>query len=95
MSKCCVVVCDTAQGLMHCELSLADEADIAAALAAARLRIACADIDWEHAATGIFGRIEPRTAIPQHGDRIELYRALLVDPRSARRARAARAGARP
>ena len=38
--------------------------------------------------TGIWGRPVERTQVVSDGDRIELYRALLNDPRMARRERA-------
>ena len=44
---------------------------------------------------GIFGVIEksPQTRVLAAGDRVEIYRPLLVDPMEARRARAAKARA--
>jgi len=89
MSKHCRVVCDTPQGILECELELADEATIAVALDAARLKFGEAAADWPRVATGIFGRVHPRAHVPVDGDRIELYRSLRLDPRAARRARAA------
>jgi putative ubiquitin-RnfH superfamily antitoxin RatB of RatAB toxin-antitoxin module len=38
--------------------------------------------------TGIWGRPVERTQVLSDGDRVELYRALLKDPRMARRERA-------
>ena len=91
MSKRCQVLCDTPEGVLRCELELPDEATIAVALEAARLRLGEGAADWHGAVTGIYGRIYPRTHVPIDGDRIELYRALRIDPRAARRARAAAA----
>lgn len=45
-------------------------------------------------ATGIWGRRAEREQLLREGDRIELYRPLLVDPKRARRERFARQGAR-
>ncbi len=84
------VVCDTAQGIRQCELQLPPDATIAAAIEAAILVLGAAAADWHGAATGIYGRIYPREHVPAHGDRIELYRALKIDPRSSRQARAAK-----
>lgn len=52
-----------------------------------------AGIDWENAAAGVWGVRRERDAVPCDGDRIELYRPLLADPRQRRRqrVRAARA----
>ena len=47
-------------------------------------------IDAEHAKLGIFGRrVSPRHVL-RAGDRIEIYRELIADPKSARRTRVER-----
>jgi hypothetical protein len=61
----------------------------ALALAAADLDFAAVDV--AAAAAGIFGKPVPMGRLVQPGDRIELYRALAVDPKKARRERAQRA----
>jgi putative ubiquitin-RnfH superfamily antitoxin RatB of RatAB toxin-antitoxin module len=43
---------------------------------------------------GIFGHIVPPTQVLQEGDRVEIYRPLLADPKEVRKERAARARAR-
>lgn len=43
--------------------------------------------DIEHATVGIWGRIVERDAQVSDGDRIEIYRPLHKDPRTARRER--------
>lgn len=45
---------------------------------------------------GIFGKIEkePASRVLKTGDRVEIYRPLLIDPKEARKARAAKAKAR-
>lgn len=50
------------------------------------------DINLETASIGIFSKLEksPKTRLVQEGDRIEIYRPLLVDPKEARKARAAK-----
>jgi len=88
--KCCRVVCDTAQGIAQCEVQLRAEATIAEALEAAMRLLGEQAADWRGAATGIYGRVYGREHVPADGDRIELYRALKIDPRSSRRARAAK-----
>lgn len=47
-----------------------------------------ASIPWDEAPVGIFGEPCDRSATPRAGDRIELYRPLLNDPKRARRERA-------
>jgi uncharacterized protein len=95
VSKRCRLVCDTPAGIRECELTLPDEADIAAAIEAARQQLGSEAAPWQTAVTGIFGSVCERTHVPADGDRIELYRELLIDPRRARRDRAARSTKRP
>lgn len=45
----------------------------------------------ETSAMGIFGQAVKSTQVLQNGDRVEIYRPLLIDPKEVRRARAARA----
>ena len=90
MSKHCSVACDTPSGILLCELDLADDATIAAALGAARRLLGDAAADWERGAIGIYGVLCGREFVPADGDRIELYRPVRIDPRASRRARAAR-----
>jgi len=93
MSKRCRVVCDTPAGVRECELELPDEATVAAALEAARPLLGEPAGDWGAVSTGIFGRLTQRQFVPADGDRIEIYRALLIDPRRSRLERAAKAAA--
>lgn len=43
---------------------------------------------------GVFGRVVPLDFRLRDGDRVEIYRPLLADPKQVRRERAARAGSR-
>jgi putative ubiquitin-RnfH superfamily antitoxin RatB of RatAB toxin-antitoxin module len=57
------------------------------------LRLAAADpdfagVDLAHSAVGIFGKLAPASQLLNGGDRVEIYRPLAADPKSARRARA-------
>ena len=45
------------------------------------------EINLESQTTGIFGLIRPRDHILRDGERVEIYRSLLTDPRDARRER--------
>lgn len=47
-----------------------------------------------HWVCGVWGRVMPLDTVLRDGDRVELYRPLLVDPKVARRERFARQGAR-
>ena len=49
----------------------------------------CRGIDAGAAPVGIYGRVVTRDAVLSDGDRVEIYRALLADPKQARRRRAA------
>lgn len=53
-----------------------------------------ADIDLENATLGIFGQIVALGHTLRAGDRVEIYRPLLADPKDVRKARAERAKAR-
>lgn len=44
----------------------------------------------EASALGIFGQAVPGTRVLENGDRVEIYRPLLIDPKEVRRARAAK-----
>ena len=96
--KRCLLALDAAQGPIICEFSLPADATIGAALLQARRELQQqgmdTGIDWEGAATGVWGVRRERDAVPGDGDRIELYRSLAADPRHRRRQRA-RAARRP
>lgn len=47
-----------------------------------------------HWVCGVWGRVMPLDTVLRDGDRVELYRPLVVDPKVARRERFARQGAR-
>ena len=49
------------------------------------------DLELENARLGIFGKIVANTQVLNAGDRVEVYRPLIADPKEVRRARAARA----
>lgn len=55
---------------------------------------ACAIPASQHHAHGIWGRAQPLDYLLQDGDRVEMYQALKVDPKIARRERFAQQGAR-
>ena len=48
------------------------------------------DVPWDSDSLGIFGEPCRRDDVPADGDRVEIYRALLNDPRASRRARVRR-----
>lgn len=48
----------------------------------------CPEIPFPDVTVGIYGRIVALDSLVQQGDRIEIYRALKMDPKDARRQRA-------
>jgi uncharacterized protein len=86
--KTCVVVFALPDRQRSWTVSLAEDADVAAALAAARAQAGDESVPWD-ADVGIFGESCERDAVPRDGDRIEIYRPLRSDPKESRRARAA------
>ncbi|MEO5342778.1 MAG: RnfH family protein [Gammaproteobacteria bacterium SHHR-1] len=46
-------------------------------------------IDWPQADVGIFGKIAKRDTPLHEGDRVEIYRPLIADPKEMRKKRAA------
>jgi len=47
------------------------------------------DLDLEHSDVGIFGKASKMETVLQEGDRVEIYRPLIADPKEVRRKRAA------
>lgn len=67
------------------------------AMQAARLSgiaIKFADVDLGNATLGVFGQIVAHSYRLREGDRVEIYRPLIADPKDVRKARAERAKAR-
>src|SRR5688572_16875835 len=48
------------------------------------------EVDLERASVGIFGNVTGLDTLLADGDRVEIYRPLIVDPKDARRMRAGR-----
>ena len=48
------------------------------------------EINLDDCDLGVFGKVVPEDYVLQDGDRIEIYRPLIADPREIRRQRAAR-----
>lgn len=60
------------------------------AIAASGLIARHPEIDLDRQKIGVYGKVKLADAPAAHGDRIEIYRALLVEPKEARRRRAAK-----
>lgn len=92
VKHCTVAYASTEQQYLW-EVQLPDEANIAAAISAARQcapALLAAAIAWDSLAVGIYGAVRQRHEACRDGDRIELYRPLRADPRERRRARVQR-----
>ena len=84
---CVTVVYAEPDRVTEIELRLAEGATVAQALAGA----ASAGLDmpdFARAPVGIFGKRCARDTVVKNGDRIEIYRRLVADPKDARRRRA-------
>ena len=76
------VVYAAAQGANSEELELPEGTSVQAAVAASRFA------STPVVATAIFGRVVSADRLLEDGDRVELLRDLLIDPKDARRRRA-------
>lgn len=64
------------------------------AVRAARLADEFPELSIRQLPIGIYGEIVPQDRVLQPGDRVEIYRELRMDPREARRQRAAQQSSR-
>ena len=71
-------------------LTLAEGATVLDAINASGLLDVFPEIDLEQQHIGIFGRVlrDPAHHLLSAGDRVEIYRPLIIDPKEARAARA-------
>ena len=69
--------------------SVVSGATVADAVNQAALSAEFAGLDLANARVGIFGRIVARDQLLKQGDRVEIYRPLAVDPKTARKKRLA------
>lgn len=70
------------------ELTLPDDATVEQAIYASGLLVRFPEIDLKENKVGIFGNVYPLTGVLKSGDRVEIYRPLVSDPKEARRQRA-------
>lgn len=69
-------------------LSVKNGSTVAEVLKQAESSMPFATIDISQHKIGIFGKVVELSHLVQENDRIEIYRPLICDPKSARRARA-------
>jgi len=95
MSKGNTIRVEVAYALPHRQVVLALELPVGATAleAAQRSGIASkfAGVDLDNATFGIFGELVAPRHVLREGDRVEIYRPLLADPKVVRKARAERA----
>ena len=72
------------------ELQLPAGADVATAIERSGLLARFPEIDLRVHAVGVFGKKVSLDRTLSDGDRVEIYRALVADPKEVRRRRAAR-----
>jgi putative ubiquitin-RnfH superfamily antitoxin RatB of RatAB toxin-antitoxin module len=72
-----------------------DDSSIADALITSGILQKFPEINLAHNKVGIFGQIKKLTDQVVQGDRIEIYRPLLIDPKQARRLREDKAKHKP
>jgi len=72
------------------ELQVEDDCTVLAAAQRSGIAQEFVEIDWNNAVLGIFGKVveNPAQTKLRNGDRIEIYRPLIADPKAARRQRA-------
>ena len=71
-------------------LDIADGSTMEAAIIASGILQRFPEIDLANNKVGIFGRLCKLDRLLRAGDRVEIYRPLLVDPKEMRRTRAAK-----
>jgi len=74
-------------------ISVAEGSTVRAALSASGIAADFPELDLTGCPVGIFGKViaDPDVRVVQAGDRLEIYRPLLADPKEVRRLRAAKA----
>ena len=64
-------------------------ATVEQAIALSRIQERFPEIDPKTAKVGVFGKLSKLSALVRAGDRVEIYRPLLADPKTVRKQRAA------
>jgi len=83
------VACATADKQLVLEIVVADGTTISQAIELSKIQNEFPELDFQLCKVGIFGQQKPRDHSLTDGDRVEIYRDLLVDPKQARLNRAA------
>jgi uncharacterized protein len=83
-----VVYAPSPERQVEIPLTVAADCTVAVAVQRSGLLQQFPDIQWGKTVVGIYGQRVPLDALLHDGDRVEIYRSLIVDPKEARRARA-------
>jgi hypothetical protein len=70
-------------------LTLAAGSTLQQAISSSGILAQCPEIDLARDRVGIYGKLQGLDTVLRAGDRVEIYRSLRVDPKEARRKRAA------
>ena len=95
MSKDNTITVEVAYALPHRQVLVEVELPVGATALEAAQRSAIASkfdgVDLDNGTLGIFGHIVAPSQVLRDGDRVEIYRPLIADPKEVRKARAVRA----
>jgi putative ubiquitin-RnfH superfamily antitoxin RatB of RatAB toxin-antitoxin module len=95
MSKDNMITVEVAYALPHKQALLEIEVPVGATVLEAAQQSGVAskfeDVDLENTKFGIFGQVVSPQQVLRDGDRVEVYRPLIADPKEVRKARAVRA----
>ncbi|MBI0328086.1 RnfH family protein [Burkholderia plantarii] len=69
------------------DLDVPENTTVRAAIEASGIVAQHPEIDVSVAKTGVFGKLAPLDTVLRDGDRVEIYRPLVVDPKAARQRR--------
>ncbi|RLA18407.1 MAG: RnfH family protein [Gammaproteobacteria bacterium] len=72
-------------------VQIAEAADVESAIVASGVLEQFSDIDLSRNKVGIFGKACKLDRVLQSGERVEIYRALIADPKAIRKERASKA----
>jgi putative ubiquitin-RnfH superfamily antitoxin RatB of RatAB toxin-antitoxin module len=89
-----VVVSMRPREFQEAHVQLPTGSTLADAIRASQLLVAVPDAEVDAMALGVWGRKASAGQLVSDGDRVELYRPLLVDPKVARRERFRRQGSK-
>ena len=71
------------------EVQVPEGATVREAIEASRVLSRFPEIDLEKSKVGVYGKVVPLDTVVKNGDRVEIYRALIGDPKEIRKLRAA------